>query len=232
MHVFKNWMTGPWCVNSCPPAGRSRLTSWVHCGGPAAFPMPPSCCEPCWSTWPPAVPSRRRSLAPDRPVGVTSRRWPCSRGFELPSNGCAGWPTSFGSAIPPRRCPTAAAPVPSMPRPSAGPAAWAPTGGSTSASTWRICSATSSRSPMSAGGRPSGESPWPPAMCCWGIVAMARHRVSPTSPGPAATSWCGSTTGPCRCGISRDDRSGWPRNCGDDRGTDPGVADRRPPRRE
>ena len=52
MHVFKNWMTGRWCVNSCRLAGRSRLSSWVRCGAPAAFPMPPSCCEPCWSTWP------------------------------------------------------------------------------------------------------------------------------------------------------------------------------------
>ena len=231
MHVFKNWMTGRWCVNSCRLAGRSRLASWVPCGGPEAFPMPPSCCEPCWSTWPPAVPSRRRSPAPNRPVGVTSRRWPCSRGFERPSNGCAGWPTSFGSVTPPRRCPTATASAPSMPRPSAGPAASAPTGGSTSASTWRICSATSSRSPMSAGARPSGVSRWLPAICCWGTVATAHRRVSPTSPGPAATSWCGSTTGPCRCSTSRGSVPAGRGTAFDERGTGPGVADRRPPRR-
>ena len=35
--------------------------------------MPPSCCEPCWSTWPAAVPSRKRPPTPNRPVGVTSR---------------------------------------------------------------------------------------------------------------------------------------------------------------
>ena len=61
---------------------------------------------------------------------------------------------------PARRCPTVVASAPSMPRPSAGPAASAPTGGFTSASIWRICSATSSKSPMFMGVRPSSESRW------------------------------------------------------------------------
>ena len=231
MHVFKNWMTRPWCVNSCPPAGRSRLTSWVHCGGPAAFPMPPSCCEPCWSTWPPAVPSRRRSLAPDRPVGVTSRRWPCSRGFELPSNGCVDGRPALAAPSHPvvaPRLPPRAIDATTVSRPGS------------LGTDWRLHFSVNLEDLQCdfvqvtdvGGGETFRRIPVAPAMCCWGIVAMARHRVSPTSPGPAATSWCGSTTGPCRCGISRDDRSGWPRNCADDRGTDPGVADRRPPRRE
>ena len=38
MHVYKSWMTGHWCVNSCRLAGRSRLSSWVHCGGARGFP--------------------------------------------------------------------------------------------------------------------------------------------------------------------------------------------------
>src|SRR6478609_3811459 len=46
-----------------------------------------------------AVPLRKRPPSLTKPVGVPSRRWHCSRGCALLSNGCAGWLTNFGSVI-------------------------------------------------------------------------------------------------------------------------------------
>ncbi len=200
--------------------------SWVHCGGPAGFPdaavlLP----NPAGPHWPPAVPSRRRSLAfPTGRVGVTSRRWPLFQRLRAAEQWLRldGRP-ALSSAIPPRRCtPRLPLPVPSMPTTvQQASAAWAPTGGSTSASTWRICSATSSRSPMSAGGDLPANPRGPRRCVAGGSLLWHATGYRSTSPGPAAMSWCGSTTGPCRCGISRDDRSGWPRNCATIDRTDP-----------
>ena len=189
MHVFKNWMTGPWCVNSCPLDGRSRLASWVLCGVPEAFPMPPSCCEPCWSTWPPAVPSRRRSPAPNRPVGVTSRRWPCSRGFERPSNGCAGWPTRLGGAI---------HPVVASRLPRRAIDATTVSGPGSPGTDWRLHFSVNLEDLQCdfievtdvGGGETFRRIRWPPAICCWGIVlwhaAGCRSRRPGRRPRPGA----------------------------------------------
>jgi len=44
------------CSTPAAWLAEGRLTSWVRYGGPVLSRLPPSCCEPCWSTWPLAVP--------------------------------------------------------------------------------------------------------------------------------------------------------------------------------